>query len=167
MSQSLPRSRVLRLFRRHGFCWRLLNLICLGGWLISAEGAGPALCALFADLDAVHGVVVAAEPNGKAVVTLTHETAQEPMAPADAMPVAQPILNDGPTPLGQDHVLSFQPLDDSRLAKARKFQLPALLPLRTAAAAAMAELSGWQFLRPPPAMPAARFRSALSRVMRC
>lgn len=167
MSPSFPRSRVLRLFRRHGFCCRLLNLICLGGWLISAEGAGPALCALFADLDAVHEVVVAAEPNGKAVVTLTHETAQEPMAPADAMPVGQPMLNDGPTPPVPDHVLSFHPLEDSRLAKVRKFPLPALLPLRTSAAAAMAGLSGWPFLRPPPAMSAARFRPALSRVMRC
>lgn len=139
----------------------MLNLICLGGWLISAEGAGPALCALFADLDAVHGVAVAVEPNGKAVVTLTHETSREQMA-------APPILKQELSPPAQDHVLSFHPLDDSRLAKARKFQLPTLLPMRTAAAAVMPGFAGLRLVRPPsPDLPAGRFRPALSRVMRC
>lgn len=146
----------------------MLNLVCLGVWLISAEGAGPAVCALFADLDAVHGVAVAIEPNGKAVVTLTHETSQEQMATEESVLAAPPILQPELHPPAQDHVLNFHPLEDSRLAKARKFQLPALLPMRTAAAAAMPGLAGLRLVRPPsPDLPAGRFRPALSRVMRC
>ena len=50
----------------------MIHLICLVGWLLSSEGLGPAICTLLADMDAVHEVVVAAEANGSALVTLKH-----------------------------------------------------------------------------------------------
>lgn len=106
----------------------MIHLICLVGWLLSSEGLGPAICTLLADMDAVHEVVVAAEANGSALVTLKHENDEELMEPHGLLVTALLILGRASEDPSKDHVLSFLPLDDGRRIDPRKILPPP--PLR-------------------------------------
>lgn len=112
---------LLSRLRQCSFWMRSLQLICLSICLISSDGVGPALCAFMADLDETHNVVVAAEPNGKALLTLKHERKHDHESPHSTLLETLCVLGRSSNNEAQDHILWFSPLDDTRQTVGRNF----------------------------------------------